>query len=203
MVTSSNTHFRRSSAVDWQVEDGSLFRTFGPLVEEDTVQAFLLLQVNNAGEADDGFRAALGGNELNCEVWCRDLVEVSRLRPYRLMLEVRPAEVEFKLNSLTTRWEDLDSFVATGRAAVFKGAAKEDESAEFRRDLATSQEEDADLGMAVRWILQADGDHAVRVTLQGLPGRAKQLNRHPRLAGDSCPAVVLHSRVVETDFLER
>ncbi len=156
--------------MDWQVEDGALFRTFAPPVEEDTVQAFLLLQVNNAGEADDGFRVALGGRDLTCDVWCRDLVEASRLRPYRLMLEVRPDEVEFKLNSLSTRWEDLDSFVATGRAAAFKGAAKDDESSEFRRDLAASQEENADLGMAVRWILQADGDHAVRVTLQGLPG---------------------------------
>ncbi len=81
--------------------------------------------MNTAGEADDGFQVAVGGEDITCDVWCRDLLDVGHLRPYRMHLEVKGEELDFKPNTLATRWENLDSLVATGRMGTFISGSKE------------------------------------------------------------------------------
>jgi hypothetical protein len=116
---------------------------------------------------------------------------------------VKAEELDFKPNTLSTRWEDLDVLVGTGKMGAFISSGREEVASEFRKELAAAQTTDPQLGGAVRWIIQADGASSLKLVLQGLPAAAKALNRHSGLASNYCPAVNLHTRTVLTNFFTR
>jgi hypothetical protein len=106
---------------------------------------------------------AVGGEDIICDVWCRDLLDVGHLRPYRLQLEVKGEELDLKPNTLATRWENLDSLVAIGRMGAFISGSKEVVMGEFWKELGADKATDNAVGGVIRWTIQVDGTTKLRL----------------------------------------
>jgi hypothetical protein len=165
-----------------------------------TLWGHLLVQISPDGRLEDHFRVKLSGSQrITGRFDGRKLLRAATLAHYNFTLERRPGDLEFKNNSCCTKWEDLESLVAAGRASA-STADSEDADREFREAWATAKAADESLGAAIRWAVQAHPVYGFKLVLQGMPATARSLRRDTRLSEDKASCIELGSWTVATSM---
>jgi hypothetical protein len=186
----------------WEVESSGDYRIYATGRRAgDKPRCTLLLQVDGAGHAGEGFRFQLEGGNLTADIWTRDILEPPELGGFRLRYETRTEDLELRPNSMCSRWEDVETMLSRGSLIAFRPDAAEDCTAELRQLMLEAKEGTAGLGASIRWCLQAKNDHEVRLILQSLPAPAAQLRSEPILTGDDIAAIHLEAVDLEAEML--
>ncbi len=149
------------------------------------------MQVDDDGRAESHFRFTLEGKKIEADFRSEDIFTHEILAGYSLRIHVRAEDIDLRQNCLTTKWEDLIELVAKSTVLVSKDSSLEDAATEFRAAFASAQEQDPDLGAAVRWALQARKPTGLRLILQGLPASATSIKRNAELTAEDGPTVSL------------
>jgi len=188
-------------SVPWKTRRYTEYRIFRSGEETDhTPLVNFLLQTNATGHADEGFRFSVEGPTLEADIWAKDILEVTSLRHIRFRLDTRAADLEFRANSFSSKWEDVEDLLAHVQLIAFQEDSQTDKSPDVRKALETGRNIDGDLGASLRWSLQTNGPEELKIVLQCLPRPASKLRRDSRLAADECPAIHLASWKVKTTF---
>lgn len=190
----------------WEVRSHNLFRIYQSIEDSEDkplLKATLLLQVSESGKAEDNFRFSLEGSRpLEAETLAGDLLKARSLHKYLLRIEVDPASIELRKNSLASPWVNLDEAIDEGAVHPHLREGGQLAREEFLADWNVAREEDPDLGASTRWALMASSD-GLKLEWQGLPGKAGALARDPRLNCDACPAICLSTIGAEVDMSPR
>jgi hypothetical protein len=161
--------------------------------EGEELHAHVLVKLSNSGRLKDYHKLVCGGSyNLECRFGAADLIEAENMRHFRLRVERAPEELEFKLNSWSTKWADLDGLVASGKVLVsVEGMADDEATAEFRRQWEAARA--AGSGAALRWVAHANPSYGFNLVLQALPQSARALRRDARLAASHSRGIQLGS----------
>ncbi len=169
-----------------------------PDQEDDHLYAYTLVQVAASGRVEHHFRVAFGGNgRLKANFSANTFSRHVSLKDYTFTMEVDPADIGLRQNCFTAKWADLEDLVASGRIRVSL-PSKTDAEGEFRTTWDALKKGETPPAAALRWAASAHTAYGYRVTLQLLPGAAKQLRRDARLDGDHTRAVELATWVAAT-----
>jgi hypothetical protein len=163
-----------------------------------TLWAALLVQVGPDGRVEDHYRLRVNGSTLlRASTTAPDFIPSEALASYVFEVEKRPVDLEFKLNSCCTKWEDLEPLVAAGRVHVTTHDL-EDADDLFREDWATAKAADSTLGVALRWAVQAHPVYGFKLALQAMPATADALRKDARLNSDAACCIELASWTAAT-----
>ena len=185
----------------WEIRRNDQYRVFCSGEENlAELNVHLLLQVNAEGKAVEGFRFAMEGPAVENDIWAQDIFEDPTLGRIRFRYEVRSGAINFRANSFTSKWEDVEELLAHGHLVAFQENTTEDKTAEVRKILEAGRAVDKNFGAGIRWCLQSAGQNELKLVLQSLPRPASQLRRNAHLAGDECPTVHLDTWPVKTTF---
>jgi hypothetical protein len=72
-----------------------------------------------SGHAGEGYRFAVDCDLLIATIWSRDLFDASELEGYKLVWELRGEDVEIRPNSMTSKWEDLETLIGKEKILVY------------------------------------------------------------------------------------
>lgn len=151
----------------------------------------LLVQISRAGLVEDHYRVIFGGDEaVKCTFSATQVTKLKQLRDFTFVMEVIPRDIVFKPNALTTKWEDLDTLVASNKARVSVGRT-EDASTHFRTTLDGLKKAGEEVDVALRWAIQAHATYGFKLVLQALPAAKSQLKADARLSADDTSAIWL------------
>ena len=165
--------------------------------------AELLVKVDGQGRLSDHFRVALASaGPVKGDFRGEELYPCANFHGYTFTVEEDAANIKLKQNCFTSKWADLEDWVASGRLKA-GSADKADAGAEFRAACKAAKESGQPAAGAVRWMAQAHPVYGFWLVLQGLPATARALRADPRLAGDTCAAITLRSWIAETDIMEQ
>ncbi len=160
-------------------------------MEDDHLYSHLLVQVGASARVEHHFKVVLAGNtRLRASFAADQFSQLASLKDYTFNLEMDPAELTFRQNGLTTKWEDLDVAVSSGRVRVSL-PSKADAEAEFRSTWEAMKRADNSAAAALRWGLKAHEAYGFSVVLQCLPGTARQLRKDGRLEADTARTIEL------------
>ena len=112
------------------------FGTYKPpaIAGDDSLQGRMLIRVSSAARLEDHFRLAVGGtNQIAANFNGPDISDHPALAAFKFRLEIDPANITFKANSFSTKWEDLEHLVAADRILV-STTDEADAGALFRRE---------------------------------------------------------------------
>jgi len=186
----------------WEIRKFTDYRIFagGESSENHHIHLNLLLQVNNDGEATESFRLILDGHPLIADVWAKDIFEAEELKDVRLRLEIEARDLDFRSNTFTTKWEDVEEMLGRGTLTASKGGQDDDITIDVRKTLDALKGSEKSTGASLRWSIQARGDSAVQVILQALPLPASRIRKDARLTEDECLTIVVESLPTKTTF---
>ena len=90
-----------------------------PNQEDGSLQGRLLIQVAASGRLEDHFRIVFGGGQHPSVSFSGRKISTHPIfGPYNFHLEADPENVDIKTNAFVSKWEDLESMVASDRLAV-------------------------------------------------------------------------------------
>jgi hypothetical protein len=168
----------------------------------ETLWASLLLRVSNTGRVEDHFLVRLSGSQrLTASFEASAVTEAGELQQFRFAVERRPAELVFKNNSFVTKWEDLVDLVASNKVMASRGDVANADQA-FREEWERAKGQNANLGISLRWSVQARPPYGFKLALQALPGTTRSLRRDARLSNDRASCIELFSWTVATTMGE-
>jgi hypothetical protein len=158
----------------------------------------LLARISNSGRLEDHFLVKICGSQLlTASFAATAITEAADLQGYSFTLERRPMELHFKNNSFVSKWEDLVDLVAANKVmARLPDNASADQN--FREAWEKAKSTCPELGVALRWSVQAHPQYGFKLVLQSLPCSARALRRDARLAGDLAAGIELHTWTVPT-----
>jgi hypothetical protein len=188
----------------WEIKKFADFRNYvsGDSSTNHHVKLNFLLQVSNDGEANESFRFTLDGHPLLADVWGKDIFSAPSLKDVKFRYEIDSKDLEFKANSFTSRWEDVEEMLAKKTIYAYNGSDEDDISTDIRKFLREEREKDKDKGAALRWAIQAKGQDSMKIVLQGLPLPANRIRKDARLVADDGPTIVLETINLKTTFTE-
>jgi len=186
----------------WQLEPASRFRSYqSGDPDHHELRAYFLVQITDAGRAEDHYRISVEGDEpIEAEFCGRDFTKERDLREFTFTMQLRPDDLDLRRNCSTTAWEDLRSAIEEGHLAVDMHGEADPEAA-FKRVYDAIAARDPDFGVGIRWAVLGTST-GLKLELQALPAPAHLLNRDPRLSNDGCPAVSLASFGVQTPMTD-
>ena len=183
------------------------FETFRILrdPEDGSLQGRLLLSVDASGCLEDHFRIVFGGGQNpSVNFSGAKISDHPALTSFRFKLEVNPENIDLKKNAFTSKWEDLETMVASDKLLV-SSSEETDAGPRFREMWDAAKKSANPPAAAIRWSAQANElskDQVlvltswaawirVKLCLQALPGTARALRKDARLAKDTTRAVEL------------
>lgn len=151
----------------------------------------LLVQISKTGLVEDHYRVAIGGDEpVRCTFTGAQLTKWRQLRDFTFVMEVVPRDVVFKPNSLTAKWEDIETLLANNRLRVSINKT-EDAGTHFRSALEGLRKAGEDADISLRWAVQAHAAYGFKLVLQALPASKNQLKADARLSSDDTSTIWL------------
>ena len=160
-------------------------------MEDDHLYSHLLVQVGASARVEHHFKVVLAGNtRLRTSFEASQVIPLASLKDFTFNLEMDPAELTFKQNGFSTKWEDLDAAVAGGRIRVSL-PTKADAETEFRGTWEALRRAENPAAAAIRWCLKAHEAYGFSLVLQSLPGSARTLRRDARLEADTARTIEL------------
>ena len=172
---------------------GGDFETFSiPHNPEDgSLQGRLLLAVDAAGRLEDHFRIVFGGGQKpSVNFSGANISDHPALTSFKFRIEADPESIDFKKNSFSSKWEDLEAMVAADRILV-SSEQEEDAGPQFRDAWEAAKKAKKPAAAALRWSAQANAAYGFKLTLQALPGTARALRKDARLVKDTTRAIEL------------
>ena len=171
------------------------FGTYKPpaIAGDDSLQGRMLIRVSSAGRLEDHFRLAVGGtNQIAANFNGPDISDHPALAAFKFRLEIDPANITFKANSFSTKWEDLEHLVAADRILV-STTDEADAGALFRREWEAAKRSTTPPAASLRWSIQANTTYGFKLALLALPATARMLRKDARLCKDTTRSVELSS----------
>ena len=160
-------------------------------MEDDHLYAHMLVQVGASARVEHHFKIVLAGNtRLRAAFRADQFSQLASLKDYSFSLKMDPSELAFRQNGFTTKWEDLDVAVSSGRVRVSL-PSKADAEAEFRSTWEAMKRAENPAAAAIRWGLKAHEAYGFSLVLQCLPGTARQLRKDGRLDADTARTIEL------------
>jgi len=76
--------------------------------DKDELTGQILLNVNSQGVLHGNFRFVLGGSStLGVNLKLKNVIQSEAAKDFYIKLEIDPKDIQFRVNSLTTDWFDL------------------------------------------------------------------------------------------------
>ena len=169
------------------------FETFRILrdPEDGSLQGRLLLSVDASGRLEDHFRIVFGGGQNpSVNFSGAKISDHPALTSFRFKLEVNPENIDLKKNAFTSKWEDLETMVASDKLLV-SSSEETDAGPTFRGMWDAAKKSANPPAAAIRWSAQANVAYGFKLSRQALPGTARALCKDARLAKDTTRAVEL------------
>ena len=164
-----------------------------PRADHDTLGGHLLVRISDNGRLEDHFKVILSGTDNLIATFKADaLTQNAGLASYQFALEVAPETIDLRNNSFTSKWQDLESMVASNRLMVMH-PDQSDATAEFRANWDAAKSSGSPAVAALRWTVQAQAMYGFKLSLQGLPATARALRKDARLCADTTRGVELAS----------
>lgn len=170
---------------------GGKFETYQipPNPDDASLQGRLLLAVDASGRLEDHFRIVFGGGQRpSINFSGAKISDHPALTPYRFSVDVVPESVEIKKNAFSSKWEDLESMVASNKIQV-SSDEEPDAGPSFREAWKAAKNSAPPPAAALRWSAQANVAYGFKLSLQALPATARALRKDARLAKDTTRAV--------------
>ena len=159
--------------------------------EDGSLQGRLLLSVDASGRLEDHFRIVFGGGQNpSVNFSGTKISDHPALTSFRFKLEVNPENIDLKKNAFTSKWEDLETMVASDKLLV-SSSEETDAGPTFREMWDAAKKSANPPAAAIRWSAQANVAYGFKLSLQALPGTARALRKDARLAKDTTRAVEL------------
>lgn len=160
-----------------EVRDVSLFHHHPEVPSSSgSVTLSLLVQAGTDGRLADNFRLALTAVRLQAvEFDGSACIEHARFHHYQFRCEFQPGDLEFPLNRLSTKWENLEDLVSAGKILVIADDDSEEHGTDGQSflELWAKHRNDARApACSVRWMIVLDDDMNYFLTLQSLPASA-------------------------------
>jgi hypothetical protein len=177
--------------IPWTVHKYADFKGFTIPAGPGDINTALLLHVSATGKVVESFRWTSNGNILDVDFKGSDICQQDILHPYHFRYSVEVDNLDIRVNSTASKWLDFSDLLAKQTIAGFKADSETDVSTDFRRLSDTLQQEDHDLGAALRWSIQARYIDHLTITLQCLPQPASKIRKDSKLSADECPTIIL------------
>ena len=162
-----------------------------PNQEDGSLQGRLLIQVAASGRLEDHFRIVFGGGQHPSVSFSGRKISTHPIfGPYNFHLEADPENVDIKTNAFVSKWEDLESMVASDRLAV-STEELQDANQHFREAWEAAKKTSRPPAAALRWSAQANSAYGFKLALQALPASSRALRKDARLAKDTTRTVEL------------
>lgn len=164
----------------YQVLPLNLIKIHAPDPVREGVTCALLLQVTNAGEAEDDFRVAFNSTKpIKCSFAGRDVSPCPELANLRFTWEVRAEDIDLRTNMLASSWVDLNDLVDSEEITVVDQDGQDSNEAALAALHKIREAKPAD-GVALRWALRSDAARTLRLQALALPAAAKQIRKKVR-----------------------
>jgi hypothetical protein len=189
-------------ATHYGVSQYADFKGFTIPEPTEGINTALLLHVNNTGETVESFRWVTNGPDLDVDIQGADIFQEDTLRDYRFRYSVEVDNLDFRLNSNTSKWLDFYDLLSRQVITAFKGQHETDVSTEVKRLLEALKKDSPDTGAALRWSVQARVLENLTITLQCLPQAAATVRRDSKLSANECPTITLDTFTAKAIFVE-
>jgi len=192
-----------SNYADWQFLPADLFATF----EHDTSDASItgvdmLMLMNNDGTVTGDFRLCIFGAEpFAAHVRLINLlpnIPATEADTY-IYFQSTTAEASPPINATANPWMDLEEMLKEKYALFTNKDGEAVDNDTVLRFLASTDEENAVRGAAVRWAIAANGAGKLQLQLQSLPTPARFL-KSEHLTGDNSVSVLLGTYDLHADM---
>ena len=181
----------------WKIRPRSLFVLHTVEAAESGVHGELLVQVTDAGAAEESFRVALAGRKpVRCQFKGSAVSAAPELARYTFNWEVQPEDIDLRENLLASSWEDLLNMLENEVVSATDAEGQLDLSEEARKTLATLKETKPAAGVSLRWALRANTARVLRLQVLALPTGAKHIKKKPIFDSDMCPGILVKSEAV-------
>lgn len=167
------------------------------------LRSAILAHVSKTGHLDEHFRPVVrGADPIVADFNGSAVTSLAAFTAYRFHMEQHPADVKVKINTFSTKWEDLDALVAADRMRV-QLANNTEAKEHFRLAVEAAKAADAPLSVAVRWSIQASGAYGLKLVLQAMPASARELRRDARRTADDAAAIALATWSAPADMMTK
>ena len=93
----------------WTVLEDDVFETYQPASSPTETTMGILVQISPEGVFSGNFRLVLAGDRsIKGQIMASYLLAVPGASNYRLSIEMRPEEISFRSNGVTSDWFDAD-----------------------------------------------------------------------------------------------
>jgi hypothetical protein len=137
---------------------------------------------------------------LIADIWGQDIFQTAALRNVRFRYETEAKDVDFRVNTFTSKWEDMEYMLARCTLSAFNATTDDNITEDIRKSWDQTKQANHDFGATLRWSLQAKGTTGLQLVLQALPLPASKLRRDARLATDSALTIVVQTYHAKTTF---
>ena len=137
----------------------------------------LLIQAGSDGRLADNFRLVLtAARNSAMDFDGSACLEHVRFHHYQFRCEFQPADLDFQLNRLSTKWENLEDLVSAGRLLVIAGDEEDDDTdgQSFLELWAKHRDDGHPPACALRWLVSLDDDLNFVLLLESLPTSASR-----------------------------
>jgi hypothetical protein len=170
------------------------FNTYSFRPHGDEINGRLLATFDTVGIAGGNFKIIFAAADVKSFAFSgAQLYLHPSLAAFQFIIEVRPKDIVFPHNLLSTPWEDLAARVAEKRVRIFNPSDVTTTEATYQ-SLLNSLKGVADV--CFRWTVSTHDDLSFTLDLQGLPMSATAATRKPALMLDTAPALLLASHLI-------
>jgi hypothetical protein len=144
----------------------------------------MMVQARANGRIMDHYKFVVGGSVMSVTILSNKVYTADMLPAAALSFQMRPAQIRFRQNMVTSDWIDINDRIRSRDCLVSGQEDEEDEdrNAEFIK-LLDGLEDKEGAAASIRWALSARADGMFDLELQSLPASATVLNSKPILAG--------------------
>jgi hypothetical protein len=144
----------------------------------------MMVQARANGRIMDHYKFVVAGSVMSVTILSNKVYTADMLPAAALSFQMRPAQIRFRQNMVTSDWIDINDRIRSRDCLVSGQEDEEDEdrNAEFI-ELLDGLEDKEGAAASIRWALSARADGMFDLELQSLPASATVLNSKPILAG--------------------
>ena len=114
---------RKGAKIPWTIKSCNLYKIFTKEAgEDDPLSGNLLAEMSVTGRLFGSFRFTINGPKMiEIKFEAASITDIPGAAEFILTMEVRPEDILFRPNLLSSEWEDLADMVAKGRILASRG----------------------------------------------------------------------------------
>ena len=153
----------------WTVLEDDVFETYLPASSPTETTMGTLVQISPEGVFSGNFRLVLAGDRsIKGQIMASHLLAVPGASSYRLSIEMRPEEISFRSNGVTSDWFDADQSIAEGRIKVTTLDGSPDDGSALRAAIKKASSRNP-AGASFRWAINTSRSGDITLQVPKIP----------------------------------